>query len=73
VSPHLEATLTISNADPGAAAPSEESCPVSVFTGMSYMVTLLSYRAPGDLAQVAPGDGGDERVHRVLVGRQRSG
>jgi hypothetical protein len=41
----LEATFTISNADPGAAAPSEESWPASVFTGMSSMVTLLSYRA----------------------------
>jgi len=36
----LDATFTISNAEPGAAAPSEESCPARVLSGMSRMVTL---------------------------------
>jgi hypothetical protein len=42
----LEATFTTSNARPGepeepgdATAPSEESCPARVFTGISSMVT----------------------------------
>src|SRR5689334_7754588 len=39
VSPHLDATLTTSRAAPGAADPSEESCPDRDFTPMSSMLT----------------------------------
>src|SRR5580658_5498193 len=72
VSPHLDATFTTSSVLPSSDA-SEESCPVRVFTGMSRMVTQLRYRssAPHLPPEVAPRDRGDERVHRVLVGRQR--
>src|SRR3974390_990560 len=73
VRPHLDATFTISSAEPGATAPSEESWPARVFTGMSKMVTLLRYLAPYRPAEVAPGDGGDVGVHGVLGRRQRPG
>src|ERR1700691_1889045 len=77
VSPHLEATFTTRRVLPSSEESelSEESCPVRVFTGMSRMVTQLRYRsrAPHRLAEVASRHRGDERVHRVLVRRQRSG
>src|SRR5436190_19023980 len=71
VSPHCEATFTTSSVAPGAVVPSEESSPSSVFTGMSNIVTVLRYRVPEGLPEVAPGDGSDVGVHRVLRGGQR--
>ena len=55
VSPHCDATFTTSSAAPGAVAPSEESSPARVFTGMSNIVTVLT--VPGS-RRIAPGSPG---------------